>query len=164
MISRAAEPVIVDAIPPELLSRGPDGRVIWYVTLKRGRWRLHGADGRVEALPGIPSALVPGPAVGDRPRLLLRTAKGRGWYTGSGRDRLDAEVAEIPHKVPGIGPVYAARADGRVYWVHPGGATGSADALGSAPHPIPGGFAWWELRGGSWRWVECRPGMRGERR
>jgi len=156
LISRAAEPEEVDAIPTELISRGPDGRVIWYVTLGHGLWRLHGADGRVEALPGIPTALLRGPAVGDRPGLLLRTEKGRGWYTGSGRDRLDAEVAETPHEVAGIGRVYAARADGRVYWVYPGGATRPADAHGSAPHPVPGGFAWWELRGDRWRWVEHR--------
>ena len=152
-ISSDGEALRVDALPPEFIVTGADGRIVWYITRLGATWRLHGADGRVEPLPGSPALLLPGPEPGDRPRVLLGTADGQGWYTGRDGDRYTATSASMLHEIPGLGAVYAAHRGGRVCWVGPGFATPEVDALGSAPHRSSVGLSWWELHGERWVWV-----------
>ena len=145
----------VEAMPPEFRSVGPDGRVVWFVTRDGNGWNLHGADGRTEVLPGNVLMMFSGAGLGDRPLILVQTSGGQGWYLGPSRGCFDAAVAEQPHELEGPGPVYRARTAGRQRWVTPRGATPAVDALGSAPYPVPGGFSWWERRGGRWHWTTC---------
>ena len=143
----------VDSLPPAFVLVGRDGRVLWYATRSGNAWRLHGADGRTAPLPGEPLLLLPGPDAGDHPRLLLSTDAGKGWFSGNDDARFDAEVADMPHEIRGLGPVYAARSGGTVRWVGPAFVTTAADAFGSAPHLTRDGVSWWELRDGRWHWV-----------
>ena len=145
----------VEAMPPEFMSVGPDGRVVWFVTRDVNGWTLHGADGRTEVLPGTVLMMLSGPKLGDCPRLLVRTSGGQGWYLGPSQGCFDAALAEQPHELDDLGPVYRARNAGRQRWVTPKGATPAVDALGSAPYSVPGGFSWWERRGGRWHWTTC---------
>ncbi len=145
----------VEAMPPEFMTVGPDGRVVWFVTRDVNGWTLHGADGRTEVLPGIVLMVLSGSRLGDRPRILVQTSEGQGWYFGPSPGFFDAALAEQPHELDDLGPVYRARNAGRQRWVTPKGATPAVDALGSAPYPVPGGFSWWERRGGRWHWATC---------
>ena len=144
-----------EAMPPEFMTVGPDGRVVWFVTRDVSGWNLHGADGRTEVLPGRALMMLSGSGPGDRPRILVQTSGGQGWYLGPSQGCFDAALAELPHELDDLGPVYRARTAGRQRWVTPRGSTPAVDALGSAPYPVPGGFSWWERRGGRWYWATC---------
>ncbi|MFH1529132.1 MAG: hypothetical protein ABIK09_00180 [Pseudomonadota bacterium] len=152
-ITLEGEPTHVDVLPQEFTVVGPDGRILWYVTRNGALWQLHGADGRTEPIPGEPRLLLPGPDAEDHPRLLVQTAEGQGWFSGREGDRFLAEIAELPHEIDELGPVYAARSDGQVRWIAPSFVTAKVDALGSAPHPSSRGLSWWERRGDRWHWV-----------
>lgn len=143
----------VDALPGAFLVAGPDGRILWYLTRSGEDWRLHGADGRTAPLPGTPRMLLTGPEAGDHPRILIQGAEGSGWFSGGPGDRFRSEVAELPHEIPGLGPLYASRRAGVVQWIAPTFSTAEADGLGSAPHRSPGAISWWERRGARWLWV-----------
>ncbi len=155
-VSEPGEKEPVDAIPSEFLGVGKDGRIVWYVTRAETGWRLHGADGRAVALPGTPRLLLAGPEDGDHPRILLQTVDGQGWFCGRGGDRFSAEIAQMPHEIRELGPVYAARRDGQVHWVAPTFVTPGVDGLGSAPHSTVEGLSWWQRHGGRWQWVMYR--------
>jgi hypothetical protein len=154
MVAAEGSAARVDALPRSLLVAGPDGRILWFVTRDGSAWWLHGADGRRAPLPGVPRMVLTGPDAMHHPRLLIDGDDGSGWFTGRTGDRFSAEIAEMPHEIPGLGSVYASRRGGAVRWIGPTFMTPEADGLGSAPRPSDAGLSWWERRGARWVWVD----------